>query len=138
MSDNSWPGGKRHAMSQAAHEEWNASNYPGTRQLCSECGEPTGRCEDDSLFAEDEGPFCESCFGKKRSAESSVAVQCEDTHLDMFSELAGERRLIRCTRVAKWEVAMNPPSADNDGKRRLCDLCNSGSLVGFTRERIKP
>ena len=36
------------------HECWNASHYPGTRQLCCECEEPTGRCEEDSLFVETE------------------------------------------------------------------------------------
>ena len=60
---NTWPGGQRHAMLQSEHAAWNAQHYPGTRQLCEECGEPTGRCEDDSLFAEDEhGPLCEFCW----------------------------------------------------------------------------
>lgn len=59
---NTWPGGNRRAMSQDEHERWNASNYPGTRQLCSKCGEPTGRCEDDSLHdADGEGPVCLEC-----------------------------------------------------------------------------
>ena len=59
---NSWPGGRRHAMAQSAHEAWNAQHYPGTRQLCSECGQPTGRCEDDELCVGDDGPFCEECY----------------------------------------------------------------------------
>jgi hypothetical protein len=59
---NTWPGGKRHAMSQSEHERWNASHYPGTRQLCTECDAPTGRCEDDSLFVDERGPLCEECF----------------------------------------------------------------------------
>jgi hypothetical protein len=64
---NTWPGGKRHAMHQDDHEAWNAKRYPGTRQLCCECDEPTGRCEEDSLFVESEiteiviGPLCEPC-----------------------------------------------------------------------------
>ena len=66
MTDaNAWPRGYRHAMSQSDHEKWNGQNYPGTRQLCAHCGEPTGRCEDDSLFADDfgeDGPLCEGCW----------------------------------------------------------------------------
>lgn len=59
---NTWPRGKREAISQSEHEEWNASNYPGTRQLCSTCDCPTGRCEDDSLFINDDGPLCKICW----------------------------------------------------------------------------
>ncbi len=63
---NTWPKGFRHALDQSEHEKWNARHYPGTRQLCGICDEPTGRCEDDSLFAEgDEDcqcPLCETCY----------------------------------------------------------------------------
>lgn len=58
---NSWPGGVRRALSQSEHEAWNASHYPGTRQLCVECEEPTGRCEEDSIYDGDRGPLCEEC-----------------------------------------------------------------------------
>lgn len=64
---NTWPGGKRQAIDQTEHEKWNASNYPGTRQLCTECEEPTGRCEEDSLYADQDnalGPLCEACWHK--------------------------------------------------------------------------
>lgn len=57
---NSWPGGKRHAMGQDEHERWNAGHYPGTRQLCYLCEQPTGRCEEDSIDTL-LGPICESC-----------------------------------------------------------------------------
>jgi hypothetical protein len=61
---NTWPNGIRSAMSQSEHESWNAHNYPGTLQLCCQCEEPTGRCEDDSIYdSDDNGPFCEECFG---------------------------------------------------------------------------
>ena len=50
------------SMTQSEHEAWNATHYPGTRQLCSECGEPTGRCEDDSIFSPDGEPLCEYCY----------------------------------------------------------------------------
>lgn len=54
--DCTWPDGHRHAMHQSEHNAWNATHYPGTRQLCSICDEPTGRCEDDSLYVEGGGP----------------------------------------------------------------------------------
>ena len=65
---NSWPGGRQHAMYQSEHEEWNARYYPGTRQLCSACDQPTGRCEDDSLYVSDVGPLCEECWKSKEPA----------------------------------------------------------------------
>lgn len=58
---NTWPKGYRHAISQSEHEEWNRRNYPGTRQLCSICERPTGRCEDDSIYIDDE-VVCEDCY----------------------------------------------------------------------------
>lgn len=62
---NAWPGGIRRAMSQSEHEAWNSRNYPGTLQLCCECWQPTGRCEDDSLCDEDGNAFCEACITEK-------------------------------------------------------------------------
>ena len=59
--DNSWPGGIRHAMEQKEHEKWNESHYPGTRQICSKCSEPTDRCEEDAIWSEDGAPLCEVC-----------------------------------------------------------------------------
>ena len=59
---NTWPSGRRHAIYQSEHESWNAQHYPGTRQMCSFCNEPTGRCEDDAIYLEDgSGPLCEEC-----------------------------------------------------------------------------
>jgi len=60
---NTWPNGYRHAITQDQHEEWNKTHYPGTRQLCSECGAETGRCEEDSMYLEEIGPLCEECYG---------------------------------------------------------------------------
>jgi len=57
--ENTWPGGYRHAMFQSEHDAWNAGNYPGTLQLCSVCGEPTGRCEDDTIWSDKGEPVCE-------------------------------------------------------------------------------
>lgn len=68
---NTWPKGYRHAMSQGDHEKWNSGNYPGTLQICTVCDSPTGRCEDDSLFSDEDEidgetsrPLCEECWGK--------------------------------------------------------------------------
>lgn len=66
MSKNTWPGGYRHAMAQDEHERWNSCHYPGTRQLCESCEHPTGRCEDDSLWLDDEGPLCLTCYREKQ------------------------------------------------------------------------
>ena len=69
---NTWPGGYRRALSQSEHEAWNAQNYPGTLQLCSRCGQPTGRCEDDTLYREndeDAAPLCEECWEEYCEAE---------------------------------------------------------------------
>ena len=58
---NTWPSGKRRAITQSEHRQWNAQHYPGTRQLCCICERPTGRCEDDSIYSNGIGPLCESC-----------------------------------------------------------------------------
>lgn len=51
------------AISQDEHRAINAREYPGTRQLCEVCGEPTERCEEDEIRLENgDGPFCESCY----------------------------------------------------------------------------
>ena len=66
---NTWPSGYRHAMYQSEHEKWNSKNYPGTRQLCSKCDVPTGRCEDDSLYEEGhyDLPLCEECWKESQN-----------------------------------------------------------------------
>lgn len=68
---NTWPKGYRHALSQSEHEAWNSRHYPGTRQLCVLCEQPTGRCEDDSLYGDDEvGPLCEECWHAKGGGDA--------------------------------------------------------------------
>lgn len=63
MSHNTWPGGFRHAMTQAEHRQWNAHNWPGTRQICCRCKQVTGRCEEDEITLESgEGPLCVECW----------------------------------------------------------------------------
>ena len=60
---NSWPGGHRKALHQSEHDSWNSSHYPGTRQLCEICGEPTERCEEDAIYLDDgTGPICPDCY----------------------------------------------------------------------------
>jgi hypothetical protein len=61
VTRNTWPGGVRHAMSQSEHEAWNASTYPGTLQLCSNCGAPTGQCEEDTIWSKEGEPLCRKC-----------------------------------------------------------------------------
>lgn len=58
---NEWPKGYKHAMTQEDHERWNDTNYPGTRQLCCKCEEPTGLCEEDGIFNDDREPYCYDC-----------------------------------------------------------------------------
>jgi len=65
MPENTWPGGKRHAMYPDEHEKWNTNHYPGTRQMCSVCEEPTGRCVDDTIWSDDGEPLCEDCFNEQ-------------------------------------------------------------------------
>ena len=55
------------ALTQNEHRHINAREYPGTRQLCTVCDEPTGRCEEDSLYLDEDdyGSFvCEDCYDK--------------------------------------------------------------------------
>jgi len=52
-------------MSRAISQQNNSINskkYPGTRQICDMCGEPTGRCEEDGYFDNNENVYCEHCF----------------------------------------------------------------------------
>ena len=71
MSGNTWPGGHRHAMTQADHEAWNAKNYPGTRQICDRCDEPTEMCEEDAFWSEDgQECLCRKCWEIERDTET--------------------------------------------------------------------
>jgi len=57
--------------SPSEHAAYNATRYPGTRQLCFLCDEPTERCEEDELYATDDqgyrniGPLCLRCYSKE-------------------------------------------------------------------------
>ena len=88
---NTWPGGDKHSMDQDGHRAWNASHYPGTRQLCEMCDEPTERCEDDSIYVGDVGPLCEECGDKKRKVYGGLENGepcrfCDETHADICDQ----------------------------------------------------
>lgn len=54
-------------------------------QYCINCGEPTDRCEEDSIFIEDTGPLCEACARSlvaKYYAEIRVHCTASDGHAD--------------------------------------------------------
>lgn len=59
---NTWPNEFQREMYQYEHEKWNAHHYPGTRQLCVLCSNPTGRCEEDAIYDGELGPLCEDCY----------------------------------------------------------------------------
>lgn len=56
------------ALTQAEHNAINAREYPGTREMCRECDQPTGNAGkgDGSLYCPDDdcglGPFCWGCY----------------------------------------------------------------------------
>lgn len=68
---NTWPGGLRRALTQAEHERWNATHHPGTMQVCCQCDQPTGRCEEDAIYAGEVGPLCEDCAKDLESEEAA-------------------------------------------------------------------
>lgn len=71
--------GVNRGLLQSQHAEVNA-RYPGcTLEYCCECGRPTGNAGkgDDSLYTEDNGPFCSECFevaNDKISGEQSESA----------------------------------------------------------------
>lgn len=58
------------ARTQREHEAINAREYPGTRQLCLDCEEPTERCEEDAIYVDDVGPLCPACGTIRASASA--------------------------------------------------------------------
>jgi len=89
MKMNTWPGGQRRALTQSQHREWNARNYPGTRQLCDLCEQPTGRCAEDTLRTENGEIVCKGCFDEiELEAESAAQLQ-EDIEEHKAEQLRG-------------------------------------------------
>lgn len=67
MDENTWPAGYRHTIHQSDHENWNSTHYPGTRQMCCLCDQPTGRCEEDAMRVESiDGSLCVECYHTTR------------------------------------------------------------------------
>jgi len=87
---NEWPNRYRHAMDQSDHEAWNELHYPGTRQLCVECENPTGRCEEDSLFADEDGeigPLCEKCWERRnRPCQGGSVMEVDSRDILTFQQ----------------------------------------------------
>ena len=53
---------------QKEHERYNRIYYPGTRQLCVRCNEPTERCEEDAIYLDSgEGPLCLKCYHEEKA-----------------------------------------------------------------------
>ena len=70
MAENTWPGGVRRALTQSQHQQWNATHYPGTRQLCEICGEPTGKTEDCE-------PICYRCYLEEAAVDNDAIGRAE-------------------------------------------------------------
>ena len=58
-------------MLPSEHEAYNTIHYPGTRQLCFICDEPTERCEDDACWSTvyEGEPLCADCWHEENPAE---------------------------------------------------------------------
>jgi hypothetical protein len=65
---------------------------------------------------------------------TSEAPKCEE-HSDLFVSVGGNR--VPCDREATWEVTVNPPTAQSDGKVRLCDVHNRVDYIGFARSPVQ-
>lgn len=61
-------------------------------------------------------------------------MKCQE-HCDLFVAMGGRR--VPCDSEATWEVSVNPPTADSDGKARLCDMHNRVDYIGFTRAPVQ-
>ncbi len=60
------------ARTQTEHALINSREYPGTRQICVICDQPTGLCEDDEIYTDaGKGPLCFDCY--KMEAENDKA-----------------------------------------------------------------
>ncbi len=61
------------ARTQEEHKRINATEYPGTRQMCIDCDDLTGRCEEDAIYTNLEyGPLCEECWDKYRGLDEKA------------------------------------------------------------------
>jgi len=96
--------------SQEEHEKHNAVNYPGTRQMCAACDQPTGRCEDDSMYNENVGPLCMECVaygkGESRMTPEKIALKTLIDPAKVSAPDWAERA------IAAWEAVV-----DSAGKK---------------------
>ena len=63
--------GQIRPLSQDQHAAINGRHYPGTRQLCHACGQPTGWAgAEDELTNDDCEPLCIDCFHEWEAGEA--------------------------------------------------------------------
>jgi formylmethanofuran dehydrogenase subunit E len=67
------------ARTQAQHKAFNATHYPGTRQLCDNCGEPTERCEEDALTYNGK-TLCSFCYDQCLRNEEFQSMMDKESH----------------------------------------------------------
>ncbi len=97
------------ARYQSDHERYNAMHYPGTRQVCVHCGQPTGKCEEDS-FLGDDGPLCEECFDLEDVMQKYLSAPC-----GMIPSEAGE--YVKLADVSRETI----PRPDPEEARKAVD-----------------
>ena len=127
---------------QSDHERYNAMHYPGTRQVCVHCGQPTGKCEEDS-FLGDDGPLCEECFDLEDVMQKYLSAPC-----GMIPSDAGEY-----VKLADVEREMIPRPSEEEARsiseiveyfdglikgeeyhQSVCDECHTS--VQRSRDRV--
>lgn len=57
---------------QHQHDAINRREWPGTRLVCVICGGDTERCEEDAIYAENEGPLCLGCHETRQRSEAAL------------------------------------------------------------------
>ena len=104
------------ARYQSDHERYNAMHYPGTRQVCVHCGQPTGKCEEDS-FLGDDGPLCEECFDLEDVMQKYLSAPC-----GMIPSEAGDYYL-----VTDVEREMIPRPSEEEARKAVDELISAAT-----------
>lgn len=66
-------------------------------------------------------------------------MQCQGYKVNMGSMLGhGGPRTSACDFKPKFRVFINPPKADDDGTKVVCDLCQRFTYGTFRYEELKP
>lgn len=95
------------SKNQSQHVEINRREYPGTRQLCCKCDEPTGRCEDDELFFDGIGPLCIECYEvvfitpELVPEPPTTAIDCNDAAFQFANEFWKRKNKLGLVGVAE-------------------------------------